>query len=297
MNLRSILRQPVLTIAFHPSGVRWTVGAHGRVSASGRVPLPAGSLSDGVVVQPDAVGRILREAPDFRGKGRMQVALALPAQRAVFRVLELPILKGKPFDELVSREIRREMPMMGENAYVAWKRLHDGDAAATVFVVGVARDIVDSHVAAARAARLHPQSADLRIIAAARAVGQSDCVIASVEDDEAEIAIFRDGMPSIVRHVDLAQGIDQAEWARQLAEELARTLKFYRDTHRDDELAGAMPITLVGDAAPRAMLAPEIRELTGRDVEMPPLRLILAPEQDTVGFAANVGLALKDIAA
>ena len=297
MNLRSILRQPVLTIAFHPSGVRWTIGGKRRVSSSGRVPLPAGSLSDGVVVEPDATGRILREARDFGGKGRMQVALAVPAQRTVFRVLELPRVKGKRFDELVSREIRREMPMMGENAYVSWTRLRDRDTNAVVFVVGVARDIVDSHVAAARAAGLHPQSADLRIIAAARAVGQSDSVIACVEDDEAEISIFRDGMPSVVRHVDLVAGAEDTEWARQLAEELTRTLKFYRDTHRDDELAGQLPITLVGDAAPRAMLAPEIREMTGREVEMPPLRLVLSPEQDTVGFAANVGMALKDIAA
>jgi len=37
--------------------------------------------------------------------------------------------------------------------------------------------------------------------------------------------------------------------------------------------------------------------MTGRELEMPPLRLVLTPEQDTVGFAANVGLALKDIAA
>lgn len=297
MNPRSILRQPVLTIAFHPSGVRWTVGRHGRVAASGRVPLPAGSLADGVVVQPDVAGRILRDAPDFRGKGRMQVVLALPAQRTVFRVLELPSLRGRQFDELVTREIRREMPMMGENAYVSWKRMPDRNGMAVVFVVGAARDIVDSHVAAARAAGLHPQSADLRIIAAARAVGQPDCVIASVEEDEAEIAIFRDGMPNIVRHVDLLANAGPAEWARQLGEELTRTLKFYRDTHRDDELAGALPITFVGDAAPRAMLVPEIREMTGREVEMPPLRLILSPEQDTVGFAANVGLALKDIAA
>ena len=297
MNLRTLLRQPVLTVAFHPLGIRWTVGQRGRVSASGRVPLPAGSLVDGVIAEPDVAGRTLREAPSFRGKGRMQVALALPAQRTVFRVLELPPLKGKQFSELVAREIRREMPMMSDNAYVSWKRMPDREGIAVVFVVGVARDVVDSHVAAARAAGLHPQSADLRIIAAARAVGQADCVMACVEDDETEIAIFRDGMPGVVRHVDLVANADGAEWARQLAEELTRTLKFYRDTHRDDELAGQLPITFVGDAAPRAMLAAEIREMTGRELEMPPLRLVLTPEQDTVGFAANVGLALKDIAA
>ena len=225
----------------------------------------------------------------------MQVMLALPAQRTVFRVLELPRVEAKKFDEMVDREIRRELPMLSENAHISWKRVPDRDGKAFVFVVGVARDVLDSHVAAAKAAGLHPQSADLRVIAAARAIGVPNCVVASVEDDEVEIAIFRDGMPNIVRHVDMVE--DPAEWSRQLADELARTLKFYRDTHRDDDLAANIPISFVGDAAQRAMLAPEIREQTGHPSEMPQLRLIVSPEQETPAFAANVGLALKDIAA
>jgi Tfp pilus assembly PilM family ATPase len=211
------------------------------------------------------------------------------------------VKKGQ-LGELVSREIRREMPMVSDNAYVSWKRIDDidgpGGLHARVFIVGAARDIVDSHVAAARAAGLHPQSADLRVIASARAVGQPDCVIANVEDEEAELAIFRDGLPVIVRHVTIGGAMGgSGEWSRQLAEELTRTLKFYRDTHRDDDLAGDLPITFVGDAARRAMLSTEIGELTGRNVEMPPLRLVVTPEADTVSFAANVGIALKDIAA
>jgi hypothetical protein len=152
-------------------------------------------------------------------------------------------------------------------------------------------------VAAAKAAGLHPQSADLRVIAAARAVGAADCVIANVEDEEAELAIFREGLPVIVRHVSLGSMGGDAGWTRQLAEELARTLKFYRDTHRDDDLASNLPISFVGDAARKAMLAPEIAELTGRSVEMPPLRLVVTPESQAIGFAANVGIAMKDIAA
>lgn len=297
MNIRSILKQPVLTVAFHPREARWTLGSRSHVRASGRVPLPEGAISDGVILDPANVGMILRDAPGFPGSGRMQVALALPAQRTVFRTLELPLLKDRQFDELVSREIRREMPMMADNAYMSWQRAPDREGKGVAFVVAAAKDIVDSHSAALKAAGLHPQSADLRVIAAARATGEPDCVIADVEDDETEIAIFRDGLPSIVRHVDMTAGAPEGEWSRQLAEELARTLKFYRDTHRDDALAEKLPISFVGDAARRAMLSPEIAAQTGRQIAMPPLRLVLSPEQDTIGFAANVGMTLKDIAA
>lgn len=298
MNLRSILRQPVLTVAFHARDARWSIGGRGRVVSTGRVLLPPGSLSDGVIVDPEATGTLLRQEPSFPGSVRMQVALALPAQRTLFRMLELPALKGKHFDEMVAREIRREMPMLAENAYVAWKRLDEAPGTtARVFLVGSPRDIVDSHAAAARAAGLHPQSADLRVIAAARAVGSTDCVIANVEDDEAEIAIFRDGLPVIVRHVTLGTMGGDSEWGAQLAEELARTLKFYRDTHRDDPSAHTLPIDFVGDAAARALRTASIADTAGRSVEVPALRLVLSPASDSASFAANVGLALKDIAA
>jgi Tfp pilus assembly PilM family ATPase len=297
MIIRSLLHQPVLTIAFHTSDARWTLGGRGRVSSSGRVALGDNACTDGVIGLPDEVGARLRAAPDFPGRGRMQVVLALPAQRTVFRVLELPVVADRKFDELASREIRRELPMLAENAYVSWKRMADRDGKAVVFIVGVARDVLDSHVAACRAAGLQPQAADLRVIASARAIGQPDCVIANVEDDEVEVAIFRHGMPIIVRHVDFVRGADATEWARHLGDELARTLKFYRDTHRDDEFADQLPISFLGDAAGRAMLAPEIREVTGRRTEVPALRLVLREGSDNGGFAANVGLALKDIAA
>jgi Tfp pilus assembly PilM family ATPase len=285
-------------VAFHPNGVRWTVGSRGAVSRSGRVRFGDGTIVDGVIVHPDIAGRTLRDAPDFPGTFRMQVGLALPAQRTLFRVLEVPSVKDSQLSELVMREIRREMPMLNDNAYVSWKRIADvPGGAARVFVVGTARDIMDSHVAAAKAAGLQPQTADLRIVSAARAIGEPDCVVANVEEDEAELAIFRDGLPVIVRHVTLGSIGGVGEWSRQLAEELTRTLKFYRDTHRDDALADELPISFVGDAARQAMLAPEIAEVTGRAVEMPALRLMVFPEADTIGFAANVGIALKDIAA
>lgn len=296
MNIRALLRQPVLTIAFHPGEARWTVGSRGAVRASGRIPLPDTAMSDGVVLDPQAVGDILRNDPAFPGAFRMQVALALPAQRTVFRTIEIPQLKGKHFAELAEREVRREMPMASDNAYLSWSRAGERDGKAVLFVVAVARDIMDSHVAAARAAGLHPQAADLRIIAAARAIGDADCVVACVEDAEVEIAIFRDGLPVIVRHVGLNHSHGNDAWLRQLGEELARTLKFYRDTHRDDPVAAGLPITFVGDAAGEAMRSEEVRDLTDRTAVLPPLRLPI-DDKDAGGFAANVGLALKDIAA
>ena len=140
MNVRRLLRQPLLTVAFHEREVRWTIGSPGAIDASGRVPLPPGMVNDGLVVDSVAAGTVLRESPGFAGNGRMQVAIALPAQRSVFRQLEIPSLPGRQFDEMVEREIRRELPMVVENAYVSWQRLSERDGKVEVFIVGVARD-------------------------------------------------------------------------------------------------------------------------------------------------------------
>ncbi len=297
MNLRRLLRQPVLTVAFHEREVRWTIGGSGSIASSGRVPLPPGFVNDGLVVDAAAAGMVLREALGFRGGGRMQVVLGLPAQRSVFRQLELPALPGKQFAELVEREIRREMPMLVENAHVSWKRTGERDGKALVFVVGVARDVLDSHLAAAWSAGLHPQSADLRVIAAARAVGAPDSMIACVEDSEVELGIFRDGVPWIIRSIAMTSPCGESAWIEQLTAELGRTLKYFRDSHRDDATIDAVPISFVGGSAKFAVMASQIGAAIGHDIAMPPLRLSVTPEQETVAFASNIGLALKDLAA
>ncbi len=297
MNLRKLLRQPLLTVAFHEREVRWTIGNPGAISSSGRVPLPPGMVNDGLVVDSAAAGIVLRESPGFAGKGRMQVAIALPAQRSVFRQLEIPALSGKQFTELVEREIRREMPMLAENAYVSWKRTGERDGKALIFVVGVARDVLDSHSAAAWAAGLHPQSADLRVIAAARAVGAADSIIAHVEDLEVELGIFRDGVPWIIRNIAMTSPCGEQSWIDQLIAELGRTLKYFRDSHRDDTTIDSVPVSFVGGSARFAVMATDIAAATGHEVAMPALRLNITPEQETSAFASNIGLALKDLAA
>lgn len=297
MNVRSLLRQPLLTVAFHDREARWTLGGRGAIRRPGRVVLPPGLLDDGVITDSAVAGRLLAEAPGFPGNARMQVAAALPAQRSIFRQLDLPPLKGRQFDELAEREIRREMPMLGENAHVAWRRIGERDGKVIVFVIGVARDVLDSHVAALRSAGLHPQSLDLRIIAAARAIGQPDCIVANVEDDEMEIGIFRDGLPAIVRYVAMTSPCGEPAWTDQAIEELARTLKFYRDSHRNDAIVDSLPVTFVGGAAHHVVLGGGVSAATGHEVAMPPLRLTVAPERETVSYAANIGLALKDLAA
>lgn len=297
MNLRRLLRQPLLTVAFHEREVRWTIGSPGAIDASGRVPLPPGMVNDGLVVDSVAAGTVLRESPGFAGSGRMQVAIALPAQRSVFRQLEIPSLPGKQFEEMVEREIRRELPMVVENAYVSWQRLGERDGKVEVFIVGVARDVLDSHTAAAWAAGLHPQSADLRVIAAARAVGAPDSIIAHVEDLEVELGIFRDGVPSIIRNIVMTAPCGEPAWTEQLTSELGRTLKYFRDSHRDDAVLDGIPVSFVGGSARFAIMADEIGAATGHEISMPPLRLSIAPEQETSAFASNIGLALKDLAA
>ena len=297
MNIRSFTKQPILTIAIQRHRVRWTVGSAGRIAAAGSVALPDAFVDDGVVRDPEACARALTSDPAFRGSSRMRAVIALPAQRSVFRHLEVPALKGKQFAEMVDREIRREMPMLAENAYVSWTPAGARGNNALVFVVGVARDVLDSHVAAVRVAGLCPVSADLRIISAARAIGEPDCIVANVEDDEAEIGIFRSGVPAIIRSITLAKRAGEDGWADQLAEELARTLKFYRDSHRDEQVIVSLPVMFVGGEARRALMSPEITSATGHDVAMPPLRLAVSPEPETIVFAANIGLALKDLAA
>jgi Tfp pilus assembly PilM family ATPase len=295
MNVRQILRRRVLTIAFHDREVRWTLGSRGAITSFGCIALPDGLMHDGVITDVGQAAALLTRSGVPSSK-LMRVLVAIPAQRSVFRVIDVPKLKRPQLDEVIEREIRREMPMLAENAHVGWTIVAHHDDRVSVFVAGAAREVLDSHVAAVRGAKLEPDAVDLRVIAAARAIGHDDVVIANVEDSEIEIAILRVGVPAVIRHVAMNEGSEES-WNDQLAAELARTLKFYRDSHRDDDLIAGLPISFVGGAARRAILAPQVPASTGRDVAMPPLRAGLEPEDQAVRYAANIGLALKEIAA
>ncbi|MEX2226442.1 MAG: pilus assembly protein PilM [Dehalococcoidia bacterium] len=296
MNLREILRRRVLTIAFHERDVRWTAGAHGRIDTIGSAPLPEHLVRDAVITDPVSAGAILRAVPGPPAGRMMRVIVAVPAQRSLFRQIDVPAVKGAQLDEVIEREIRREMPMLADNARVSWAIGAEHEGKTRVFVAGAPRDVLDSHVAAVRAAGLAPDAVDLRVIAASRAIGASDAVVANVEDGEIEIAIIRDGIPLVIRHVAMAPQDDEA-WKDQMAAELARTLKFYCDSHRDDDIVPSLPISFVGGAARRAILAEQVTLSTGHEVAMPPLRVSVDPEDQSVRFAANIGLALKEVAA
>ena len=296
MDIRSILWPALLTIAIHKREARWTLGRGGAIASCGRVPLAPGLVNDGVISDPAAGGSLLRAAPDFPRRRRVRVVIALPAQRSVFRTIEVPAVRGKAFDELAGREVRREMPMLADHAYVSWARTGERDGTAHLFIVGVARDVLDSHVEAVQAAGLRPYLADLRVVAAARAAGGPDCIIAHIEEEESEIAIVRDGVPAIVRFVAMSAPCGSSAWLEQVAEELARTVKFYHDAHRDDESFEALAISMAGGAAQQAALGGGVAAATGHRVQVVQLRLPDSPD-DAAGFAANVGLALKERAA
>lgn len=296
MNIRAILRQPVLTIAFYDEEVRWTLGRGASISGAGRVALPPGIVSDGVVVDAAALARSVRES-EFPGNSRMQTVLALPAVRSVFRQMEIPHVQGKAFNEFALREIRRELPTVADHTYVNWRLAESSDGKARIFIIGVARDVLDSHLKAVEELGLTPVSADIRVIAAARAVGKPTVVVAQIEDQEVEIAVFTSGLPSIVRSVAMRAPCGEPDWTEELTQELNRALKFYRDSRRDDTGATAIPICVAGGAARVPGITAAIAQSTGHEVTFPTLTATLPGAADPLRFASNVGAAMKDLAA
>lgn len=295
MNFRRFTRQPVLTLACYSDAVRWSLGPAGQIHQAGEVPLPEGLVSDGLVHDPAAVARLLRDDSAFPGSSRHRVVLGIPANRTVLRQLFVPPIDDKRLNELVQREIRREMPMLHENAHVSWTAVARAADRITIFVAGVAKDVLTSHVATAHAAGLSPESADLRIVAAARALGAPDAIIAHVEGAELEVAVVRGGVPVIVRTVTSIGG--REAWPSQVAEELTRTTKYYRDSHRSDEArADVLPVAFTGSASADLVIG-GIGSMLEQDVSMPQPMLQLPDESRAARFSVNAGLAMKELAA
>ncbi|TAK69554.1 MAG: type IV pilus assembly protein PilM [Actinomycetota bacterium] len=178
----------------------------------GQVPLPAGAVHDGEVMDPAAVTAALRSLWSkvrFRSK---RVVLGVANQRVVVRQVELPWLAESELRESLPLLVADLVPMPVDQAVLDFVTLAEGTDQAgarirTGLLVAVAADMVATSVEAVIAAGLSPTGVDLTSFAVLRAVSGADHlglqsrpeVIVDIGADVTNIVIHEGGVPRFVR--------------------------------------------------------------------------------------------------
>lgn len=283
-----------LTLSLEATEVRLLVAQGQRILHWDRRPLPAGTLRNGQVVQPDAFGQAVASLIERANGSRRKVVASLGGQRSLVRILSLPSVPSRLLDGAVRRAARRELPLPLDELYFSWQAVGDsGGSRLEVFTVGVPREVLDSYIVGLHSAGVRPQAMDLKPLALVRAINLPDVLLADLEAVTESVVLVRGFVPYIVRSVALPGEAERPldERAENLVVEIQRTLDFYNSTTAAAHPPWSPTVCLTGALGGEE----EVRARVGAHWPLvePAPPLPLPEELPLLPYLVNIGLALK----
>jgi type IV pilus assembly protein PilM len=194
-------------------------GKNGHLERFAQVGLPPGAVVEGEVRDPAVVATALKKLWSDGGFRSKDVVLGVSSQRAMVRLIEMPLADEKELRSALRYEIGDLLPIPVEQAIFDFtlvgpgKPGGDGGQTTQVLVVVAQKDIVKDEIAVVNRAGLHVRAVDASSLALLRAVpapndsGALDAVI-SLGAQLAVVAVRQGGTPRFMRTA--AVGTDEA---------------------------------------------------------------------------------------
>lgn len=262
------------------------------------VALPTGAVVNGLINDREAVTRALTEAYRVTGAKKEPVLVALSGLPFTHRTINLPVLKSVQASEALERAARKDIPLPPDETYYVWHPLSKRDSEQTWFLAGVPRKPVDALVDCLSAAGLHLLALDLEPLALARAASQVNALVLSMSSVLRQIILVADGVPEIMHSTAaLAREATLEENIQKLGGDLARTIRFYDNSHPDKPFDAARPLLVTGDMVSEETAWTAIRALMGYPAEILKLPVSGPADFPATVYATNTGLALRRVVA
>ena len=221
-----------------------------RVYKWGNATLTPGLVHDGLITQPDIVGKTIRDLFKSTKIPREKVIVSISGLAFTYRFLNLPRLKQDLREEAILRGFKREISLPLEDLYISWQALHGEEDEQTYFVLGVSRYLVDALTQTLEAAGVEPYIMDIQPLALARVANRANCIIASLESECYDIIIIADGFLTIVHTISpRGEGATLEDNIRRLVDELTKTVTFYQSSNPNHRLSDDIPLLLTGELA------------------------------------------------
>ncbi len=210
----------VVTLDVGSSGLRaaqFSGGRRPKLERYAAVPLPAGTVNAGVVVDPAALSKAFKE---LWGTGKFttkQVIFSVANDRVLVRQLDLDWMEPADFRKALPYSVADALPMSMDDANLDYHVLEELPAdperglerTLRVLVVSATRDMIETFVTALDAAGLAPRQAELApfalIRAAAAGAGPAEPdtaeAIVDIGADTLTVVTHTGGRPRFVRTV------------------------------------------------------------------------------------------------
>lgn len=287
-------RSETVTLAVDSAAVRFLTVQDGSVVKWGSAALDPGLLQEGIIQQPQEVGRIIAELLAERQIPKNRVVTSVPGAQAIHRIITLPAMRREDLKSAVMYQIKREMPIPVEELALVWQLLGSSDRQNQVFVVAIPRDIMGPFVETLQVAGVQPKAIDVKPLALARVPKRPNAIIGNVESDSIDIVCLLNYAPLVVRSLYFPfPTASPQELGERLADELQRSIRAYNDNNRQQPIGTNLSAFLTGGGTDYFSLVEALYgtlEFTVERLVSP----IAHPEDFPVEeYATNLGLALK----
>lgn len=292
------------TLNFEGNTIRCLTLKGREVTAWENISLPEDQMSQGVIHRPQEVSEKVSLLLEKTRASTRSLITGITDQRSIHRLLSLPPIDENLLDETVQRKAKQEFALPIDDVDISWKIVERTQDNLKAYVLAIPKEITDSQVETLAVANLRPKVMDTKPLALIRAVNRKNTLIVNLEEYSMAVIIVVEGLPVIVRTVPLESG-DLTPEAKLdlLSQELARTTKFYNESHKKNRLPEDTPLYTTGTMFNFLRLADRLTnssplrnrlqertsyplQVLKSNLESP--KILPLPE-----YAVNIGLALK----
>ena len=171
------------------------------------LPVPAGTVKNGVIANPDDVGAVIKHV--FKnGKIRdKEVYVAVAGQSVVVRLVRFPEMPADEVQSAIYFEADKYLPFSPEESVIDFHIIGPAESEGDIEVMLVAaqNDLVNSHVTAIEAAGLAPVAMDVQPFAILRSLGMESsdsqrCTgLIDIGAGTTDVVIFKGDIPKFTR--------------------------------------------------------------------------------------------------
>lgn len=260
--------------------------------------LEPGLVSEGVIINEDAVAGKIKEILELQKIKETRVIAALSGLNSIFRILTLPELPSSLVNEAVYNEANRVIPLPLDQVHLGYQVIDSSPGETRIFVVAFPRASLEALTSTLRKAGLDMRILDIAPLALCRCADAPKSIIVNSWLNNVDIAIVVDKVPLVIRSMTLpTDSTELADKLPTLAEEFNRTVSFYNSSYSDDKLDDKTPVFVCGDLATEPDAWPELIGGKENPVSVLP-SAIEAPEFFMPsGYMVPIGLALKEMPA
>ena len=264
-----------------------------RVEKWASAPLEPGVVQDGVIFNPEALGATVKRLKQSSGIQGRKVVASVSGLFSVSRMVSQPVGAGELSRMAILQAAQRLMPVPVDELYISWQPLGVVDGERQLAVVGVPRNIVDTEIQALKAAGLSADTLELKAMALARAVDQSEALTVNIEPAALDIAVVADSTVQVMRSIVVNNDLGAEERARVITDALKVLVSFYYQSHPQEDVdLAATPLFLTGQMASNSSLVDYLGDRLGNPIRPLTTSLECPAHMPLSQYAVNLGLAL-----